>query len=383
MASSSNPKRVKTAGHKNDKEKKKKHSSFSHNFLSQKNEENFQVVQNRRLLMEVERLILDAYEFGAELDRRNWLSLLTYPEHASIAIVKEFYTNAQHFFYGEEPFLSYVRGCRVPFDAATINTFFNNQWPEDIASCEYSTARVDEFRDVDFEDVERLLCVPDGYFQRNSHGKPLYVRRSLLTPMNKYWVALMHANITPCSNVSNLLTSRVVLLCFILQGRQISLGQVIAKEIFYCAHSANPKAPLGYCLLDEEGLPIPTPQPPRLHRRRGQAHQDPPQQPHGPAQPAQLDHPAPHDSFSMVEMWQMMQQLDAKLEAVNRIGLAQAAMMRLTQLGEAMEEDGTEEEDSDVGTEILEEEEDSDAEEDIILIEVEDVDDDEDEEDDD
>ncbi|WVZ23710.1 hypothetical protein V8G54_002254 [Vigna mungo] len=106
---------------------------------------------------------------------------------------------------------------------------------------------------------------------------------------------------------------------------------------------------------------------------------------------------------------------EAKMEVVNRIGRAQAAMMRhafgashldfmtpieydafvawpgdqaLTTGGgatssgaQAMEEDDTEEIDSDAGTEIIEEDEDDDSEEDGT--EVKDVDDDEDDEDDD
>ncbi|WVZ18122.1 hypothetical protein V8G54_005444 [Vigna mungo] len=125
-------------------------------------------------------------------------------------------------------------------------------------------------------------------------------------------------------------------------------------------------------------------------------------------EPAHPDHPAPHDSFSM--------QLDAKMEVVNQISLSQTAMMRqafavshldfmtpadysafvawpgnqahttgggaTSSRAQAMEEDGTEE-DSDAGIDILEEDEDSDAEEGIIETEVEDDDDDEDKEDDD
>ncbi|WVZ14690.1 hypothetical protein V8G54_012256 [Vigna mungo] len=441
MASSSNPKRVKTIGHKKDKGKKMKSNIFSHHFLSEKHEEHFQVVQNRRLLMErkVEQLIMEAPQFGDELERRHWLRLLHYPEPASIAIVKEFYANARHFSDGEEPFVSYVRGRRVPFDVATINTFLNTQWPEDIASCEYAAVRVNQFREVDFTNVEHVLCVPEGHFSRNLHGKPLNIRRSFLQPVYKYWVALLHANISPCSHVSDLITSRAVLLYHIIQGQQINLGQCIAQEIFNCAHSANPKAPLGhpslithlcalagvdtseapferpratinrayytqYCLLDEEGLPIPPPPPPRRHRRRGQA---PPQQPLGPDQHAPPDYPASHDSFMMVEMRQMMQRLEAKMETqdakmkvIHRIGRAQAAMMRhafgashldfmtplglgtrLLQLEEAMEEDGTEECDSDAGIKIIEEDDDDDSEENGT--EVEDVDGDEDDEDDD
>ncbi|WVZ17700.1 hypothetical protein V8G54_010682 [Vigna mungo] len=282
----------------------------------------------------VEILIREAYEFGDELSRRYWTRLLTFPAPASIAIVKEFYANAPHFSDREEPFISYVRGRRVPFDAVTINSFLNTQWPEGTVSCEYVAAREAEFRGIDFEDMERVLCVPGGHFQRNRQGQPLHVRRSFLTPMCKYWVVFIHANISPCSHVSDLNTGRA--------------------EISNCAHSANPKAPLGhpslithlceivrvdtstppferprktigrayytqYCLLDEEGLPIPTPQPLQPHRRHMPL-------PHGRRQPAQPDQPAQQDLFQMFDM--RLALLDAKLEAIHKIGLAQAEIMR-------------------------------------------------------
>ncbi|WVY98554.1 hypothetical protein V8G54_030705 [Vigna mungo] len=110
-----------------------------------------------------------------------------------------------------------------------------------------------------------------------------------------------------------------------------------------------------------------------------------------------------------------METQDAKMEAIHRIGRAQTAMMRhafgashpdfmtpveydafvawpgdqapttgggATSSGaQAMEDDGTEECDSDAGTEIIEKDDDDDSEEDDI--EVEDVDGDEDDEDDD
>ncbi|WVZ05137.1 hypothetical protein V8G54_018483 [Vigna mungo] len=369
MASSSNPKRVKTIGHKKDKGKKKKSNIFSHHFLSEKHEAHFQVVQNRRLLMErkVEMLILEAPQFADELARRHWMRILHYAE-------PEFYANARHFSDGEEPFFSYVRGRRVPFDAATINTFLNTQWPEDTASCEFAAARANRFREVDFGDVERVLCIQGGHFYRNLQDKPLNIKRAFLQPLYKYWVVLLHANISPCSHVSDLIASRAVLLYHIIQGRQVNLGQCIAQEIFDCAQTANSKAPLGhpflithlcelagvdtseapferprptinrayyiqYCLLDEAGLPIPPPQPPRRHRCRGQV---PPQQPLERDQQASPDYPASHDSFMMVEMRDMMQRMEekmknlhqmgraqeARMEAINRIGRAQAEMMR-------------------------------------------------------
>ncbi|KOM47547.1 hypothetical protein LR48_Vigan07g125100 [Vigna angularis] len=277
----------------------------------------------------VDQLPREAPQFAEEVWMRHWSKLTTYPEPANIAVVQEFYANARVYSEEEEPFMSYVRGKRVLFDVVIINSFLNNQWPEDSVRCQY---------------------VPSGHFQRNKQGQPLHIRRSFLTLVCKYWVAFIHASLSPCSHVSDLTTSRVVLLFFILQGKQINVGRLIAQEINDCAHSTNAKSPLGhpslithlcklvgvdsstppferprkmidrsyymqYCLLDEEGLPIPSPQPPRPHRCPQSALPDLPDQP---------------DPYHMFDM--KLALIDAKLEAVNRIGLAQAKMMRQRQV---------------------------------------------------
>ncbi|KOM41227.1 hypothetical protein LR48_Vigan04g142500 [Vigna angularis] len=156
---------------------------------------------------------------------------------------------------------------------------------------------------TDFGEVERTLCVLSGHFQRNRQGQPLYIR--------------------------------FVCLFYILQGKKINAGQIIAHEINLCAHSANSKSPLGYpslityicelvrvdtstppferprkeidrtyymqyCLLDEKGLPIPPAQPPRTHRRPQSAQSDQPQA----------------DPYQMLEM--NMAFPNAKLDAIHR-----------------------------------------------------------------
>ncbi|WVY92659.1 hypothetical protein V8G54_031747, partial [Vigna mungo] len=145
-------------------------------------------------------------------------------------------------------------------------------------------------------------------FQRNRQGQPLHIWRSFLTHICKYWVAFIHTNLSPCSHVSDLTTSRVVLLFYILQGKQINVGRLIAQEINECAYSANSKSPLEHPslithLCELAGLPPP-------HRR--------PQ----PAQPNQLDQPAQPalpDLYHMVEL--KMALIYAKLDAIHHVEL--------------------------------------------------------------
>ncbi|KAG2400373.1 uncharacterized protein HKW66_Vig0097730 [Vigna angularis] len=314
MASVSGTKRIKIIATKRQKQKK---NSKPQTFLSQRHKKNFEESQNRRLLMErvVEQLPREEPQFAQEV-------------------------------YSDEPqpFTSYVRGRPVAFDANTINSFLNTQWPGGNSTCHYSDANRTNFAGIDYQEVERTLCLPRGHFHRNRQGQPLHIKRSFLTPLSKYWMAFIHANISPCSHMSDLNVSRALLLFFILQGQPINVGNIIAHEINDCAHTALSNTPLGhpslithlceiagvdtsmppfekprktidrsyylqYCLIDEEGQNIPAPQPPRRHRRN---HPEPPAQP---------EEDGPQNPFNMAD-------LNAKLEALHRMGLAHADMMR-------------------------------------------------------
>ncbi|KOM48046.1 hypothetical protein LR48_Vigan07g175000 [Vigna angularis] len=216
---SSSRKRVKIVGHKRkDKEPNK--------FLSIAPERYFLIVHDKRLLIERKVGLIQALapQFGRELARRGWENMASYPALANVVVVREFYTNARAFGTKTHKYSSYVRGKRIPYDADTIN--------------------------------------------------------------------------------------RAILLYCILKGLNIDIGQVIAMEIQDCAPFANNKSSLGhpslithlcemtgvnvsapplerprkeidasyytqYCALDEAGHPMPSPRPPRVHRRAPQLAQEP------------------------------------------------------------------------------------------------------------
>ncbi|KOM37688.1 hypothetical protein LR48_Vigan03g107000 [Vigna angularis] len=241
MASSSD-KRYKTIGTKRkDKEPERTHSS---KFLSRKHEKHFKIVQDRRLLMERKAgLIPDlAPQFGEQIVSRNWRRLATYPAPANIAVVKEFYTNARRL--GDhlaEDYLSYVRGHVIRYDPHSINKFLDTEWVGE--QCQFA---LNMEEGTNFDDVESVMCVPRGHFQRNKNGAVVNIRRTDLTPLAKYWMAFFHANIQPCSHVSDITISRALLLYCVLRGLSINIGQVIPNEIQMCANTMNTKAPLGH-----------------------------------------------------------------------------------------------------------------------------------------
>ncbi|KOM45637.1 hypothetical protein LR48_Vigan06g094300 [Vigna angularis] len=150
-----------------------------------------------------------APQFGEQLENRNWGRLATYPAPASIAVVKEFYTNARRL--GDhlaEDYLSYVKGHAIRYDPNSINKFLNTEWAEKQEWCLVNIRRVD------------------------------------LTPLAKYWMAFSHANIQLCSHVLDITVSRALLLYCVLRGMSINIGQVMANEIQVCANTMNSKEPL-------------------------------------------------------------------------------------------------------------------------------------------
>ncbi|KOM37488.1 hypothetical protein LR48_Vigan03g087000 [Vigna angularis] len=240
-----------------------------------------------------------APQFGEQLLERNWGKLATYPASANIAVVREFYTNARKIGdYPAEDYLGYVRGQAIRYDLDSINNFLGTVWVGE--QCQFAQCIEDG---NDFDDVESVLCVPGGHFQRNRTGFVVNIRRTDLNPLAKYWMAFSHANIHPCSHVSDITLSRALLLFCVIRNLNVNIGQVIANEIRVCANTTNSKAPLGhpslithlckiagvdtlappferprkviddayyrqYCGGDEAAQPVP---PRRTHRERGQA----------------------------------------------------------------------------------------------------------------
>ncbi|KOM40838.1 hypothetical protein LR48_Vigan04g103600 [Vigna angularis] len=228
------------ASKRKEKEPEQPHSS---RFLSRKHEKHFKVVQDRRLLMErkVGMIPNFAPQFGEQLLGNDWGKLATYSTPANIAVVKEFYTNARKISdYPAENYLGYVRRHAIRYDPDSINNFLDTVWAGE--QCQFALCMEEG---ADFDGVERVLCVPGGHFQRNRTGSVVNIRRTDLTPFAKYWMAFSHANIQPCSHVSDITLSRALLLYCAIRNLNVNIGQIIADEIRMCANTTNSKAPLG------------------------------------------------------------------------------------------------------------------------------------------
>nr|KYP33351.1 hypothetical protein KK1_045803 [Cajanus cajan] len=98
---------------------------------------------------------------------------------------------------------------------------------------------------MDPTDVEAAICMPGLGFHRNRSQQPLHVKRRDLLPVVRIWSALVHANILPCSHVSDLHWTRSILKYCIMTQRIVDLGGIICMEISGCANSA-PGSTLGH-----------------------------------------------------------------------------------------------------------------------------------------
>jgi len=185
MASSSNPKRIKTTIGNPTKGQKRKERIYSHYFLTKDNEDHFQVVMQRKVVAE-RKVILkpdEVNEFQLELIRRGWERLGSYPVTFSITLVKEFFANAKVTTSTAPTFLNCVRGKRVPFDAKTINGILGTQLVDDV-ECQFST--LDDEGMAPGELLQALYLAGEGFhrgtIQRGSFHPWLDSSQLLCTP---------------------------------------------------------------------------------------------------------------------------------------------------------------------------------------------------------
>ncbi|KOM55591.1 hypothetical protein LR48_Vigan10g148300 [Vigna angularis] len=309
MASSSG-KRLKTmATKRKEKEPEQPHSS---RFLSRKHEKHFRVVQDRRLLMErkVGMIPNFAPQFGEQVLGNDWGKLATYPAPANIVVVKEFYTNAKKIDdYPAENYLGYVRGHAIRYDPDSINDFLDTVWAGE--QCQFALCMEEG---ADFEDVERVLCIPGGHFQRNRSGSVVNIRRTDLNPLAKYWMAFSHANIQPCSHVSDITLNRALFIYCAIRNLNVNIGQLgwtYSAPPFERPRKAIDEAYYRqYCGGEEAAQPVP---PRRARRERGPAQ----------SQTSAETHEA--EPFQMRDMY--MSLIGAQLQSIHRRQGATAEMI--------------------------------------------------------
>ncbi|WVY93633.1 hypothetical protein V8G54_032721 [Vigna mungo] len=247
--------------------------------------------KNQRYFTPTDSSLGSMSSFGEELLSRNWKKLATYPTPVNIAVVGE--------------------------------------------QCQYA---LNVKEGTNFEDIESALCVPEGHFQRNPNGAAINIKRADMTPLAKYWMAFSHANVQPCSHVSDITIHRIMFIYCMLRGLNVNIGEIIANDIQSCTTTVSNKAPLGhpslithlchqagvgtstppferprkaidaayymqYCGGDEAAGPVPQRRP-----RRGADQQDEPAH-HG-------------EPFQMRDMYMSM--MEAKLEAIRRGQVATA-----------------------------------------------------------
>jgi len=123
-----------------------------------------------------------------------------------------------------------VRGVKVSFSASSINMHLG------LSNCE------DALRDfidiVGTDELNRILgeTTIEGTNWLLDRGKGVYLcSRPLLKPIAKIWYHFIRTRLIPNSHIETVSKERLVLLFFILEGREINVGKLIQKEILACA----------------------------------------------------------------------------------------------------------------------------------------------------
>ena len=165
-------------------------------------------------------------EVAEVIKLHGWRNFAMHPINPIAPLVREFYANIVT---GSQTF-SMVRGVKVSFSASSINMHLG------LLDCE------DDLRDsVDMicaDELNRLLgeLAVEGAEWLPDRGKGVYLcSRPLLKPFAKIWYHFVRTRLLPTSHIETVSKERLVLLSFILEGKEISVGKLIQREISACA----------------------------------------------------------------------------------------------------------------------------------------------------
>ncbi|TKY72547.1 hypothetical protein E2542_SST01288 [Spatholobus suberectus] len=154
-----------------------------------------------------------------------WWDLFTPLERAAESIVKEFYANVDFQKHLEiKDYSSFVRGVQVKFDASTLAKLLKCRT---FKECSYQR-RYDQAGTK--EETIEVICKP------GTHLRNLKVRSTDLTRVARSWSQLIHHNIMPRSNVSDLTVDRSQLIVAIMLREPINVGQILADSLLEFAY---------------------------------------------------------------------------------------------------------------------------------------------------
>ncbi|MED6196175.1 hypothetical protein PIB30_044915 [Stylosanthes scabra] len=183
------------------------------------------------LIIQNDGAILDPCAF--QIEKRKW-EMFTNPIQAvGQNMIREFYANAW------EPekekrkpytYTTMVRGKEVSFAPNNIKRVLRLRKDPlpNAASYEERVAN----KDYRLDHVEEDLCIEGGEWVRHKDGRPHYLRRADLEPMTKGWYDFVCRSIMPTTNRSELTVERAVLIHSIINGENINVEEIIAKQFY-------------------------------------------------------------------------------------------------------------------------------------------------------
>lgn len=161
-------------------------------------------------------------EFVENAKDRCWTEFIRPPLDAVTPVVREFYANLIE---KHENYRVKVRGRMVPFDCKTINDLYSMPNFDEDDYVQYKRGN------VDFGEILTNLCKPRAEWKLNTRQEPVTFKANTLKFHAMSWFLFITSRMMPSNHVSEVTTSRAMLLHCIMNGMTVDAGKVIQSSI--------------------------------------------------------------------------------------------------------------------------------------------------------
>ncbi|MED6113710.1 hypothetical protein PIB30_073374 [Stylosanthes scabra] len=240
----------------------------AHRFLMAHNEQLFDSYARRRKVIPEAGFNLEDDEYPDIMEQialRGWRRLATPHTDISKLLVQEFYANAavsdeEAAAQEEFPYKSFVRGKEVNFSPNNIRRVMRFKRETAGALTDYKTRQALNQR---LDEVLADLCIPGASWKLSSSQPPvpIQLRRTELQPLARGWQEFIIYSLVPTGNKSEITTSRAILIHTIMQGEDVRVEEIIAKNMATIAQRLGNKGNLAhpstiYKLCKDAGVPL-------------------------------------------------------------------------------------------------------------------------------
>ncbi|MED6185870.1 hypothetical protein PIB30_061202, partial [Stylosanthes scabra] len=239
-----------------------------HRFRTTFNEQLFECYARRRKVIPEVGFNLENDEYPEIIEQiilRGWIRLATPRTDISKLLVQEFYANTavsneEAAAQEEFPYKSFVRGKYVDFSPSIIRRVMRFKRETAGALTDFKTRQASNQR---LDEVLEHLCIPGATWKLSSSQPPVLIqlRRTELQPLARGWQEFIIHSLVPTGNKSEITTSRAILIHTIMQGEDVRVEEIIAKNMVTITQGLGNKGNLAhpstiYKLCKDAGVPL-------------------------------------------------------------------------------------------------------------------------------